>query len=51
MDKARFLFFLHFVDILEAKVFTEGILDISFYHSLNQKILSTAYKKPFLSCF
>jgi len=32
----------HLFDILEPKVFTEGILDISVYHSTNQKILSTA---------
>ena len=39
----------HFVDTLEPEIFTEGVLDISFYHSINQKTLSTAIKKnPFL---
>ena len=33
--------------MLESKVFTEGIWDISFYHSINQKILSTAIKNIF----
>ena len=39
---SKFLF--HFVDILESKVFTERILDIFLYHSINQKILSLVIK-------
>jgi len=33
-----------FIDIVEFYVFTKGILDISFYHSINQKIPSTGSK-------
>jgi len=32
----------HLFDILEPKVFTERILDVSVYHSTNQKILSVS---------
>ena len=35
--------FFHFLYILETKENTEGILDISNYHSINQKILSTPH--------
>ena len=35
----------HFLDILETKQITGGILDISSYHSINQKILSDIKKK------
>ena len=34
-----------FLDMVEPKFFTQGILDISFYQSINQKILSTVIKK------
>ncbi len=34
-----------FVVILELNVFPEGILNVSFYHSINQKILSTDRKQ------
>ncbi len=43
---SKFLF--HFVDILELKVFTEGILDTSFITPKIRKILSIDRKK---SCF
>jgi len=46
---SKFLF--HFVDILGAKIFTEGILDISFYRSINQIQPSTAIKKSIFSLF
>ncbi len=42
---SKFLF--RFVDILELKVFTEGILDIFLHYSINQKILSTVRKTLF----
>jgi len=35
----------HFVDILESKGFYKEDLDLSFYHSINQKKMSTAIKK------
>jgi len=35
-------FLFHFVEIFLSEVFIEGILDIYFYDSINQKILSTA---------
>ena len=41
----------HFLDILETKENTEGILDISNYHFRNQKILSTGIKTKFLAMF
>ena len=40
-----------FLDILETKQITEGILDISSYHSVNHKIVSTVIKNPFSPCF
>ncbi len=40
---SKFLF--DFVNILELKFFQEGILDFSFYHCINQKILSTDRKQ------
>ena len=46
---SKFLF--HFVHILDAQVFTQGILDISFYHSKNHKTLSTVQKNQFSPCF
>uniref|UniRef100_A0A672L1N2 Mucolipin TRP cation channel 3 n=1 Tax=Sinocyclocheilus grahami TaxID=75366 RepID=A0A672L1N2_SINGR len=46
---SKFLF--DFVDVLELKVFIEGNLDFSFYHSINKKILSTARKISFHSVF
>ncbi len=54
LDEARFkmsvLFCWH--TVLELKVFTEGILDFSFYHkSINQKIWSTTRKKYILVMF
>ncbi len=39
---SKFLF--NFFDILESKVFTEGILGISFCHSIIQKTLRTDRK-------
>ncbi len=39
----KFLFY--FVYTLELKFFIEGILDLSFYHSINQKILLTVRKE------
>ena len=41
----------HFLGLLETKKITEGILDISFYHSINQKILSRGIKKFEISNF
>ncbi len=40
---SKFLF--DFAEILKVKGFIEGILDFSFYHSINQRILSTAMYK------
>lgn len=37
---SKFLFY--FVDTFESMVFTEGGLDLFFYHSINPKILSIA---------
>lgn len=47
LGKARFTF-LEFADILQLKVFTEGIFHFSFYHSIHQRILSTDRKTAFL---
>ena len=47
MDKAS----QHFLDILETKQIIEGILEISSYDSINQKILSTGIKKTIFSMF
>jgi len=33
---------LHFVDIFNEKTFSEGIMNISFYYPVNQKILPNA---------
>ena len=41
----------HFLDILETKRITEGILDIFSYHSINQKIVSTGIKKNIFAMF
>ncbi len=43
--KPDLIFLFDIVNILEFKVFIEGILDFSFYNSINQKILSTDRKK------
>ncbi len=43
--------FFDFVDISELKVSIEGILDFSFYHSINLKIMSTARKKHIFTMF
>lgn len=40
LNEARFKMLASFVDMLESTVFAEGILYISLYHSINQKILS-----------
>lgn len=38
----------HLVGALESKVFTEGIIDISFfYHPMNHKVLSAAVRNQF----
>lgn len=47
MDEAKFKLLVSF-DILESEAFTEGIFDISFYHSINQKIQSAAIKNVFV---
>lgn len=40
------------LSILQHSAFTEGIMDTSFYDSMNQKILSAAMKYTFvLQCF
>ncbi len=40
-----------FIHTLELRVFTEGILDFSFYHPINQKILSTDRKQTHFTMF
>ena len=42
---SKFLF--HLLDILELKVYSEGILDIYSYHSINQTVLSMFYKSGY----
>ncbi len=47
----KYAHFFDFVFILELKVFPEEIMDFSFYHSINQKILSTDRKQTLFTVF